>query len=173
MAWHLHLNLTTPNSLLTNAFLIISVINVSYCAIRLISHMQSIGSPWTRHRVKRQIKGPKEGVSVIMDYKHCVQKRKHTCIIHIFHALGVFMFGQPDKPLCSPQLCFGTCAWPSRCWIAAWLFQIWANIQTRPLMHSSIWFSSAGTAVVQRSVPCSERGRIPLLAWWEKKFAKE
>lgn len=41
MAWHLHLNPGTPNSLLTNAFLIISVINVSYCAIRLISHMQS------------------------------------------------------------------------------------------------------------------------------------
>lgn len=41
MAWHWHLNPTTPNSLLTNAFLIISVINVSHCAIRLISHMQS------------------------------------------------------------------------------------------------------------------------------------
>lgn len=40
-ARHRHLKPTTPNSLLTNAFLIISVINVSYCAIRLISHMQS------------------------------------------------------------------------------------------------------------------------------------
>lgn len=86
MAWHLHLNSTTPNSLLTNAFLIISVINVSYCAIRLISHMQSIGSPWTRHEVKREIKGPKDGVPVITDYKHRVQKRQHTCIIHIFYA---------------------------------------------------------------------------------------
>lgn len=86
MAWHLHLNSTTPNSLLTNAFLIISVINVSYCAIRLISHMQSIGSPWTRHEVKREIKGPKDSVPVITDYKHRVQKRQHTCIIHIFYA---------------------------------------------------------------------------------------
>lgn len=86
MGWHLHLNSTTPNSLLTNAFLIISVINVSYCAIRLISHMQSIGSPWPRHEAKREIKGPKDSVPVITDYKYRVQKRKHTCIIHIFYA---------------------------------------------------------------------------------------
>lgn len=41
MPWHSHLKPAFPNRLLTDAFLIISVINVSHRAMRLISHMQS------------------------------------------------------------------------------------------------------------------------------------
>lgn len=52
-----HLKPASPNRLLTNAFLIISLINVSHCAIRLISHMQS----WDHlERGKIKVGGKKE-----------------------------------------------------------------------------------------------------------------
>lgn len=168
MAWHLHLNPGTPNSLLTNAFLIISVINVSYCAIRLISHMQSSDhleqgaqERGGRGKKKKWDKRAERTCPRLL----CVISTPRGNKAHLQHSH--FSCGWVPARVCAPsrrrappQLCFGICAWPSHCWIAAWLFQIWGNIQTRPVMHSSIWFSRARTAVQQLSMPCWERDRF-------------
>lgn len=156
MPWHSHLKPGFPNRLLTDAFLIISVINVSHRAMRLISHMQSwdhLEQGKSTGRKKQKRKKNRHWKKVSFHYvwwAHHTDSNPNTCIIHIFHVA-----------CCNgtrfPQLRFGMFTRPSRCWIAAWLFRIEANIQTRPIMHSSIWFSWAGTAAQQLSVSCSER----------------
>lgn len=75
MAWHWHLNPSTPNCLLTNAFLIIPVINVSYRTIRLISHMQSKDHlEQGKKKGEGEMKGLQESVSSIMYDKRTMQK---------------------------------------------------------------------------------------------------
>lgn len=94
MPWHSHLKPGFPNRLLTDAFLIISVINVSHRAMRLISHMQSWdhleqGKSTGRKKQKRKKTGTERKCLSIMCDERTIRILTRTPALFTFFMLRV------------------------------------------------------------------------------------